>query len=220
MSAVLDTPGVESDVTVADLLARFGPIPLRRIRQSPAPGTATEDDVLAIHDRENRLCELVDGILVEKDVSQYESMVALRLAILLGHFLRGKGLGEVFGADGFMKLRHGLIRIPDVSYVSRQRLKKAKLRPNGPIVPLVPEIAAEVISRGNTREEMERKLNEYFDASVKLAWWIYPLRQEVKVYRSPKRSRTIKHPQRLDGGDVLPGIDISLAELSAPVEDE
>jgi Uma2 family endonuclease len=220
MSAVLDAPEVGSDVTVADLLDRFGPIPHRRIRQNPAPGTATEDDVLALHDRENRLYELVDGILVEKDVGLYESLVAVRLTQLLCEFLRGKRLGQVFGADGFMKLRHGLVRIPDVSFVSRQRLSKARIRPHGPLVRLVPEIAAEVISRGNTQQEMDQKLNEYFDAGVKLVWMIHPVRQEVKNYQSPKRSRTIKHPQRLDGGDVLPGLEISLAELFAPVDDD
>lgn len=54
-----------SDWTVADLLAHFGPIDHRRIRQEPAPGTATEQDVLDIHDRENRLYELMDGVLVD-----------------------------------------------------------------------------------------------------------------------------------------------------------
>jgi hypothetical protein len=44
----------------------FGPIPLYRIRTQPPPGPATEVDVFELHDRENRLFELVDGILVEK----------------------------------------------------------------------------------------------------------------------------------------------------------
>ncbi len=52
--------------TVADVLERLGGSPPQRIRLKPPPGTATERDVIAIHDRENRLCELVDGILVEK----------------------------------------------------------------------------------------------------------------------------------------------------------
>jgi len=50
--------------TAADLVERFGPIPLRRIRSDPAPGTATEEDVVEIHLREDRLYELVDGVLV------------------------------------------------------------------------------------------------------------------------------------------------------------
>ena len=52
--------------TVADLLESLGDIPPERVRMRPLPGTATEDDVIAILAREKRLCELVDGVLVEK----------------------------------------------------------------------------------------------------------------------------------------------------------
>jgi hypothetical protein len=60
--------------TIADLYRRFGEIPLERIRHDPPAGAATFDDVLRIHERENRLYELVDGILVEKAVGFLESM--------------------------------------------------------------------------------------------------------------------------------------------------
>ena len=56
-------------LTVADLLERFGPMPAGRIRTNPPPGTATEQDVIDIEEQESRLCELVDGVLVEKTVA-------------------------------------------------------------------------------------------------------------------------------------------------------
>src|SRR5262245_30370241 len=71
-------------MTVLDLFTRFGPMPLARIRFTPSPGTATKQDVLDIWARERRLCELVDGILVEKAVGFRESVLA---AVLIG-FLR------------------------------------------------------------------------------------------------------------------------------------
>jgi hypothetical protein len=49
--------------TLADLRKRLGGIPLERIWFHPAPGTATEKDVVEVEERENRLCELVDGTL-------------------------------------------------------------------------------------------------------------------------------------------------------------
>jgi hypothetical protein len=69
-----------STPTVADLIARFDEILARRILLSPTPGTATVDDVIAIHDRENRLCELVDGVLVEKTMGLRESVFACVLS--------------------------------------------------------------------------------------------------------------------------------------------
>jgi hypothetical protein len=62
--------------TLADLLASLGGISAARVRLRPFPGTATERDVIAIHDRENRLCELVDGTLVEKVMGFDESIYA------------------------------------------------------------------------------------------------------------------------------------------------
>ncbi len=62
--------------TVADLYRRFGPIPFERIRQDPPPGCGTVDDVVRLNDHEDRLYELVDGILVEKTVGLQESLIA------------------------------------------------------------------------------------------------------------------------------------------------
>ncbi len=59
--------------TLADLHERLGGIPLHRIRYHPAPGTDTEADVLVHPHGEKRLCELVDGVLVEKPMGYYES---------------------------------------------------------------------------------------------------------------------------------------------------
>ena len=62
--------------TLADLRKRLGGIPLDRIWFHPAPGTATEKDVIEAEGRENRLCELVDGTLVEKAVGFEEARLA------------------------------------------------------------------------------------------------------------------------------------------------
>ena len=65
--------------TLADLRKRLGGISLDRIWFHPAPGTATEKDVLEVEAREDRLCELVDGTLVEKAIGFEEARPALRL---------------------------------------------------------------------------------------------------------------------------------------------
>ena len=51
------------------------------------PGTATEQDVIDVHDRTNRLCELVDGVLVEKVMGFDESRFSVLLATFLVAFL-------------------------------------------------------------------------------------------------------------------------------------
>lgn len=203
--------------TAADLVQRFGPIPLSRVRTRPAPGTATEQDVITIHAREKRLCELVDGILVEKTVGYFESAVAVRLAVLISEFLRGKSLGLVFGADGMMKLEWGLIRIPNACYISNERLRKVNLQPHAPLDVLSPNLAIEVLSAGNTVREMDDKLQDYFDHDVELVWYCDPVQQTVTVYHSPTGSRIVRHPELLTGDPLLPGFTASLPELFAPL---
>ncbi len=211
---------IEPDVgewTAADLAERFGPMPLSRIRFDPPPGAATEADVVEIHLREDRLYELVDGVLVEKTMGTYEAYLATVIVELLSPFVRRKRLGFVLGADGMMRLAPDLVRIPDVSFISWDRLPSRRV-PRTPIAKLAPDLAIEVISRGNTRQEMERKLGEYFAAGVRLVWYIYPGPREAWVYTSAENHRVVHENESLDGGDVLPGFTLPLAELFAEPE--
>ncbi len=200
--------------TAVDLLERFGPIPLSRIRTTPPPGSATEEDVLAIHDRENRLCELLDGTLMEKTVGNYESYLAGVLVRLLGDFVAEKNLGIILPPDGMMRLAPGLVRLPDVSFISWKRLPARRV-PRDAIWNLAPDLAVEVISKGNTREEMERKLLDYFAAGVRLVWYIYPTAREARVYVAPDKYSTLGAQDALDGGDVLLGFRLPLQTLFA-----
>jgi Uma2 family endonuclease len=197
---------------VAKLLKRLGGIPPQRVRMHPAPGQATEKDVITVHDRENRLCELVDGTLVEKVMGFTESLLAAGLLRMLGNYVTEKDLGVVAGADGTIKLLKGLVRIPDVAFFSWERLPGRQL-PRRRIPPLVPDLAVEVLSWGNTPKEMERKLKEYFLAGVRLVWFVDPNEQTVEVFTAPDRSTILAETQILTGGEVLPGLQLSVRSL-------
>jgi hypothetical protein len=101
--------------TLADLRQRLGGIPLERIWFHPAPGTATEKDVVEAEARENRLCELVDGTLVEKAMGFEEARLAGVLLHLVSSYLDQNDLGICVGTDGMMRIAPGLVRIPDLS---------------------------------------------------------------------------------------------------------
>lgn len=198
--------------TVADLLKRLGNIPPERIWLRPVPGTATEQDVINIEAHENRLCELVDGVLVEKTVGYYESRVAVLLCYFIELFLSEHDLGIVLGTDGTLRLMPGLVRIPDVSFISWDKFPNREL-PAEPIPDLVPDLAVEVLSEGNTAEEMRRKLREYFKAGVRLVWLIDPATRTAEIYTSPRKKTTLSADEALDGGTVLPGFHLNLQEL-------
>lgn len=198
--------------TAADLVDRFGPIPLCRVVLDPPPGTATEDDAVQLAEHHDRLVELVGGTLLEKAMGYYEAYLAIRLGSILINFVEPRKLGIVVGSDAMTRLTPGLVRIPDVSFVALDRLPGGRV-PRDAISPVVPDLAVEVISRGNTREEMRQKLIDYFTAGARLVWYIYPEPREVHVFTGAEQSRVIKPSETLDGGDVLPGFTLSLAEL-------
>ena len=66
---------VSDPFSLDDLVQGLGGIPLSRILAKPAPGTATESDVLESQRIHNRLYELVDGVLVEKAMGLSESFL-------------------------------------------------------------------------------------------------------------------------------------------------
>jgi Uma2 family endonuclease len=207
--ATIVSPAIK---TLADLRKRLGGIPLDRIWFRPAPGTATEKDVIEAEERENRLCELVDGTLVEKAMGFEESRLAAELIYLVKSFLAHHDLGVCVGADGMMRIAPGLVRIPDVSFITWDRLP-GRESPQNPIPDLAPDLAVEVLSDGNTKAEMARKVREYFDAGVILVWLIDPKKRTAQVFSTVDKPLLVRDDQSLDGGEVLPGFVLPLADF-------
>lgn len=199
------------------LLEQIGDVPLKRIRAHPAPGTATERDVLKeLESSRKRLCELVDGVLIEKPMGAQEAMLASWLGHFLCCYLEENDLGTVIGADGPVELEPEQVRFPDVCFVSWDKLPGGELRREERILKsAIPDLAVEVLSESNTRAEMDRKLRDYFLAGVRLVWLINSKTQTAEVYTSPTDKKRISKTGSLDGGEVLPGFRLPLAKLFA-----
>ncbi len=199
--------------SLADMLHRLGDVPLERILAQPAPGTATPSDVLSLCDGEpKRLCELVDGVLVEKAMGHRESRLAVELILLLGSYLKVHNIGVLTCADGPYSLEDDQIRFPDVAFISWDNIPP-DADPATPMPDWVPSLAVEVISVGNTRGEMTRKLKDYFTAGVELVWYVYPKEKIVRVYTSEEDCQTLTEDDSMDGGSVLPGFQLSVRQL-------
>ncbi len=155
-------------VTAAEMQQQLGGIPLERIRMVPPPGLATEEDALRIQDAEGRTCEVLDGILVEKAMGFFEARVATVLLSLLDRFLETHDLGVVVGPDGLIRLTKKRTRAPDVAFIQWDKFPERHM-PAAPVPSLIPDLTVEVLSKGNTRKEIETKLDEYFAAGVRAA---------------------------------------------------
>lgn len=198
--------------TLAELMQRLGDVPLDRIRMNPVPGTATVDDVRRLCDREpRRLCELVDGVLVEKVMGHEEARLATWLGIHVGKYLEENDIGIVVGADGPHQVLPEQIRFPDLAFIAYGNIPDTA-DPHTAVPDWVPTLAVEIISKKNTKAEMARKLRDYFEAGVELVWYVDPPTRTVRVYRAPDAFVTLTDADMLDGENVLPGFRLSIRE--------
>lgn len=199
-------------------LADLGGIPPSRILTVPLPGTATLDDVVQVNERDGRLCELVDGTLVEKAIGWQESLLAGVLLQWLRNFLDDHKLGVATGPDGFTRLFKDTVRGPDVAFVAWDRLPSGRI-PDAPIPDLVPNFVVEVLSVSNTYSEMSRKRREYFHAGVQLLWMVDPRKRQITIYRSANDARLVDEGGVIDGETVLPGWRVNSGELFAKLDE-
>lgn len=215
MSLTLEAPDAAAarpaGETVADLVERLGGIPLERILIVPPPGTATVEDVAMPREGARRLCELVDGTLVVKAMGFDESVLTVELIQILGEFVRRHDLGRITGPDATLNILPGQVRLPDVSFISWSRLPGRK-RLRKAVPSIAPDLAIEVLSKSNTRAEMDRKVRDYFAAGVRMVWLVDPRSQTARSYTGPEEYQSVPEDGALDGGEVLPGFTLSLRE--------
>jgi Uma2 family endonuclease len=209
----MSEPGSEAPAsrrfdTAAKLIDHLG-IPPERIRVIPEPGSATLADVLN-HNRESgKLCELIDGILVEKALGYYESRLAVVLPFFLEEFLATNDLGIVIGESGMVWVEPGQMRMADVAFISWDHFPN-RILPAGAVLDLTPDWAIEILSPSNTVAEMTRKRREYFDGGAKLVWQADPGTRSVAVYTAVDDVTTHGEDATVTGAPVLPGFSLSI----------
>jgi Uma2 family endonuclease len=214
MIVTLESPPIN---TLADLLDSLGGIPADRVRFNPKPGEATEQDAIEAEHRFGRLCELIDGTLVEKAMGYYESLLAVVIARVLSNFVSPRKLGLVAGSDGMHRVLPGQIREPDASYTSWARVPADYQTNAAPRVS--PDLTIEILSPSNTVREMRRKRSDYFAGGTRLLWIVDPPTKTVAVYVSAEGEPVVlTENDALDGADVLPGFTFPIAQIFAEVQ--
>lgn len=113
-----------------------------------------------------------------------------------------------------LRLAPGLVRIPDVSFISWAQLPNRTF-PEDAIASLHADLAVEVLSAGNTPGEMRRKLRDYFAAGTRLVWLITPKTRTAEIYTSSRKRQKLAETDSLTGGNVLPGFELPLHALFA-----
>ena len=178
-----------------------------------ATKTWTDEAFMALPD-DGHHYEIINGELIDMGNSGalHGYVCSLALAALAGYILPKK-LGVILDSSTAFKMKNGNKRSPDIAFFAKERLQGMAVLPSG-YLEGAPDLAVEVLSPGNTVEEIEDKLTEYFENGSRLVWVIHPTQHYVLVYRSAHEpDRLLKEKDSLDGEEVIPGFSLAIADL-------
>jgi Uma2 family endonuclease len=176
----------------------------------------TPEDLLRMPDG-NRY-ELVDGQLVELNVSIWSSYVAGVIYRILSLHCLANRLGWPFPEGTSYQCFPGfpaLVRRADVSFIRLERLSLATATEEGHC-PVVPDLMVEVISPNDTAYEVDEKVRLYLDAGTRLVWVVNPQQRTVEVHRPASLGSILREQDELTGEDVLPGFTCRVREFFEP----
>lgn len=139
--------------------------------------------------------------------------VASRIGAFLTIFVEEHKLGAVFAAEtGFTIFNDpDTVRAPDAAFVGNEKLAEHGISQT--FFSGAPDLAVEVVSPNDRKNDIEEKVQDYLMAGVRLIWIIYPQKQVVAVYRQNGNASILFETDMLDGEDVIPNFQLSLEKI-------
>jgi len=156
--------------------------------------------------------EYIDGKVVQKvSPKATHSVLQSNFPSCIDGHARPRGLGRAYP-----ELRctfGGRSIVPDVSFFARGRLPRDK---RGRLLDDVfqpPDLAIEILSRGETIRNLSAKLEFCIRNGVRLGWLVQPTRDRVFVFRPGHPAEILEGAAVLTGDGVLPDFTLPLPEL-------
>lgn len=179
-----------------------------------APRTLmTVEDVRRLPDDDLRY-DLIDGELIcMAPAGEEHGALTMGLGARIWNFVRQRALGTVFAAETGFVLRRSpdVLMGPDIAFVRADRLPPGRDRRG--FLEVAPDLVVEVISPSERRSLIDRKVKAYLDGGVRMLLLVYPRRRRVTLYQPGRDPVVLREGDVFDGGDVLPGFRLPVAEI-------
>lgn len=174
---------------------------------------ATIADIEAMPEEPGRVA-LIEGELHRMaPAGGRHGRLGVRFTVALHLFVEAHHSGVVYSADtGFVLQREpDTLLAPDVTFIQKDRVPVGDDEIGFPEV--VPDLVVEILSPSNTSTMMTKKVNAYLAAGVSLIWVVDPVHSVITIHWPDGNSREIGMDGTLDGGHVLPGLSLPVADL-------
>ncbi|HVJ85066.1 MAG TPA: Uma2 family endonuclease [Caulifigura sp.] len=159
------------------------------------------------------LFELIQGVIVEKELSAFTTWLAHELGVLLTNWVKANQLGWVIEEMIFVLDDDRLNQPrPDVAFVSANRWPLDRLPPYYGYWRLAPNLAVEVVSPTDRFEDVVEKAEMYLSSGVEEVWLVVPRTRTIMVYRAGNQMTAVRAGETLET-PLLPGWSLDVGTL-------
>jgi Uma2 family endonuclease len=157
--------------------------------------------------------ELIEGVLVPRALAGFDHAVLhANVLFLLHRSVSQLGSGKVVGRAGYILRRDpDTVLAPCAAFIAEERLPED----TSSFPELAPDLSVEIVPPGNLPGEIERKIAIYLQSGVRAIWVVYPNERQVVVHTPDHAPKVFGDGDHIDGGDVLPGLSLPVAEIFA-----
>ncbi len=169
----------------------------------------TAEDLIGLPDE----YELYEGVPRSVAAAPNVSLIAANVVALIWNHVGEHESGDVFSSDASFRLARNpdIVYLPDAAFVRAGRI----ISDEDLAFPFegAPDLAVEVRSPGDRSTELDAKMRSYLRAGTDLGWAIDPVARTVAVYRPGSPVHVLHDSDTIDGGDVLPGLEIAISRI-------
>ena len=161
--------------------------------------------------------ELVDGKIIVMGLSDYLSgEVIARLVAFLNIWVLPRKLGRVVGSNAGFWLPDGNLRGPDVSFVPAAKMPRSPRS----FAKIVPDLMVEVRRSTDNIRPLTEKIQRFLELGTQVGILVDTKNLNVTVYRSSSEPIVLSNEDTLTLPELLPGWELSVAEIWSPVFEE